>query len=179
MLAACRRRKVRGVYSSKAVSTLLVSIASAGALLLSGCGSTTAASAPTAAASAAQASSAATAPSTAVASSSGAAQVDAVIAKWTCANEGGKVTCTCEGAEADCESTVNKPSMLKGSTGTVKWFNDAKGYGFITETSGTDIYVHFSDINVPGFKGLNAGQCVQFDVTSGSKGLQARGVTPC
>ena len=61
--------------------------------------------------------------------------------------------------------------------GTVKWFNDAKGYGFITRESGDDVFVHHSDINAEGFKSLAEGQRVSFDVAQGPKGLQAKNVT--
>ena len=63
--------------------------------------------------------------------------------------------------------------------GTVKWFNDAKGYGFITREGGqADVFVHFSAIQAGGFRSLQEGQQVQFDVVQGPKGLQAENVTP-
>ena len=61
-------------------------------------------------------------------------------------------------------------------TGTVKWFNDAKGYGFISRQSGTDVFVHFSAIQSNGFRSLQEGQAVGFAVTQGPKGLQAENV---
>jgi CspA family cold shock protein len=61
-------------------------------------------------------------------------------------------------------------------TGTVKWFNDAKGYGFISRQSGEDVFVHFSAIQAGGFRSLQEGQQVQFDVTKGPKGWQAENV---
>ena len=61
--------------------------------------------------------------------------------------------------------------------GTVKWFNAAKGYGFITRQSGEDVFVHFSAIQSEGYKSLDEGQAVQFDVVKGPKGLQAENVT--
>lgn len=65
------------------------------------------------------------------------------------------------------------------ATGTVKWFNEAKGFGFITPTDGTaDLFVHFSAIAGAGFKTLNEGQAVNFQVEKGPKGLQATQVTP-
>ena len=57
--------------------------------------------------------------------------------------------------------------------GTVKWFNEGKGYGFITPDEGVDVFVHFSEIKMDGFKTLSEGQQVQFDVTDGPKGPQA------
>ena len=59
------------------------------------------------------------------------------------------------------------------ANGTVKWFNDKKGYGFINENEGRDVFVHFSAISGSGFKTLNEGQAVSFDVETGPKGLQA------
>ena len=60
--------------------------------------------------------------------------------------------------------------------GTVKWFNDAKGYGFITQEDGTDVFVHHTAIQGTGFKTLSEGQDVRFDVTDSAKGLQATNV---
>lgn len=60
--------------------------------------------------------------------------------------------------------------------GTVKWFNASKGYGFIQRQSGEDIFVHFSAIQADGYKTLNEGQAVEFEVTTGPKGLQAANV---
>ena len=57
--------------------------------------------------------------------------------------------------------------------GTVKWFNDAKGYGFITTDEGKDVFVHFSAIAMDGFKSLAEGQRVEFEITQGQKGDQA------
>ena len=62
------------------------------------------------------------------------------------------------------------------ATGTVKWFNDAKGFGFITQESGEDVFVHFSAIQAQGFKSLAEGERVEFEVTRGPKGLQAANV---
>lgn len=62
--------------------------------------------------------------------------------------------------------------------GTVKWFNAEKGYGFITpDNGGDDLFVHFSAIQTSGFKSLEEGQAVQYDVTQGTRGLQASNVT--
>src|SRR5579863_8187804 len=60
--------------------------------------------------------------------------------------------------------------------GTVKWFNAAKGFGFIQRESGEDVFVHFSAINSSGYKSLDEGARVEFEVTSGPKGLQASNV---
>jgi len=60
--------------------------------------------------------------------------------------------------------------------GTVKWFNDAKGFGFITRQTGEDVFVHFSAIQSSGFRSLQEGQAVQFSVIKGPKGLQAESV---
>jgi CspA family cold shock protein len=62
--------------------------------------------------------------------------------------------------------------------GTVKWFNDAKGYGFIRCEDGTEVFVHHSAIQASGFRSLTEGQTVQFDVQQGPKGKQAANVQP-
>ena len=61
--------------------------------------------------------------------------------------------------------------------GTVKWFNAEKGYGFITGEDGNDVFVHFSGLNMVGFKSLEEGQAVEFEVVNGEKGPQAVNVT--
>jgi len=62
------------------------------------------------------------------------------------------------------------------ATGTVKWFSNEKGYGFIEREEGEDVFVHFSAITMEGYKSLTEGQRVEFDVVQGSKGLQAANV---
>lgn len=64
------------------------------------------------------------------------------------------------------------------STGRVKWFNDAKGYGFIQTEEGRDVFVHYSAITMEGYKSLAEGQEVEFEMVEGPKGLQATNVAP-
>ena len=68
--------------------------------------------------------------------------------------------------------------MSQTQTGTVKWFNDAKGFGFITPESGPDLFVHHNSIKSSGFRSLQEGQRVQFVAVQGQKGMQADEVTP-
>jgi CspA family cold shock protein len=68
---------------------------------------------------------------------------------------------------------------VKMATGTVKWFNDSKGFGFITPDDGSeDLFAHFSAINMGGFKTLKEGQKVSFEVSQGPKGKQASNIQP-
>ncbi len=62
--------------------------------------------------------------------------------------------------------------------GTVKWFSNEKGYGFISQSDGEDVFVHFSAIETDGYKSLTQGQSVEFEVTEGPKGKQAANVKP-
>jgi cold shock protein len=64
------------------------------------------------------------------------------------------------------------------TVGTVKWFNADKGYGFISPESGEDVFVHFSAIQADGYRSLEEGQAVEFDITQGPKGPQAANVRP-
>ena len=63
------------------------------------------------------------------------------------------------------------------SKGTVKWFSNSKGYGFISDENGKDVFVHYSGLNIELFKSLEEGQSVEFDVVDGAKGPQATNVT--
>lgn len=63
--------------------------------------------------------------------------------------------------------------MVKG---TVKWFNASKGYGFLSQENGEDVFVHYSALQGDGYKSLNEGEAVEFEVTNGPKGLQAASV---
>jgi len=79
------------------------------------------------------------------------------------------------------DSSQQKSTIETGNTmeqGTVKWFNDAKGFGFISRQSGDDVFVHFSAIQAGGFRSLQEGQSIEFDVTKGPKGFQAENVRP-
>lgn len=67
---------------------------------------------------------------------------------------------------------------MSTTTGTVKWFNDSKGYGFIEQESGPDVFAHFSAIRGDGFKSLAEGQKVEFTVSQGQKGPQADNIVP-
>ena len=66
--------------------------------------------------------------------------------------------------------------MSTTTTGTVKWFNESKGFGFIEQENGPDVFAHFSAISSTGFKTLSEGQKVQFTVTQGQKGPQAENI---
>ena len=68
--------------------------------------------------------------------------------------------------------------MAETTTGTVKWFNDSKGFGFIEQESGPDVFAHFSNIAGDGFKSLTEGQKVEFTVAQGQKGPQAENIVP-
>ena len=67
---------------------------------------------------------------------------------------------------------------MSRTTGTVKWFNESKGFGFIAQDNGPDVFAHFKAIKGTGFKTLTEGQKVEFTVSQGQKGLQADDITP-
>jgi len=73
---------------------------------------------------------------------------------------------------------VRSTEVSERETGTVKWFNDAKGFGFISRDSGDDVFVHFSAITGGGFRSLQENQRVEFSVEQGPKGLKAVDVQP-
>jgi cold shock protein len=79
-------------------------------------------------------------------------------------------------SDSSQHNSIKGNRNIKMEQGTVKWFNDAKGYGFISRESGEDVFVHFSAIQAGGFRSLQEGQKVQFDVTKGQKGWQAENV---
>ena len=67
--------------------------------------------------------------------------------------------------------------MANRTKGTVKWFNGDKGFGFISQTDGDDLFVHYSEIQSEGYRSLDEGVAVEFEITQGQKGLQASSVT--
>jgi len=74
--------------------------------------------------------------------------------------------------------TSSYKEQVQMEQGTVKWFNDAKGFGFLSRPNGEDVFVHFSAIQANGFRSLQEGQPVTFDVVKGPKGFQAENVRP-
>jgi CspA family cold shock protein len=81
------------------------------------------------------------------------------------------------GTDQERQSNFNIEVVEVKEQGTVKWFNASKGYGFIQRQTGEDVFVHFSAIMMDGYKSLNEGQAVEFEVKKGPKGLQAENVT--
>jgi CspA family cold shock protein len=82
----------------------------------------------------------------------------------------------CTSPATSAQHLKKRKQSITMETGTVKWFNDAKGYGFISRQNGEDVFVHFSAIQANGFRSLQEGQQVQFDVVKGPKGWQAENV---
>ena len=162
--------------SMKRVSVLAIGLAAAGALLLSGCVSSTMAVDPTVPAVAAVPAVSAPAAPTPAASAPAAPSPsedspDQVVVAWTCENDGTNMTCICEGEKSSCRETVSKPSKVKGATGTVIWFNAEKGYGFIyPDAGGLEMFAHYSEIRSSGYKSLEEGQRISFEI-----GLMAKG----
>jgi cold shock protein len=78
----------------------------------------------------------------------------------------------------ECRVAPEDMEVAGLAEGTVKWFSPEKGYGFIEQPEGEDLFVHFSEIQVEGFRTLAEGQAVRFDVVQGPKGLQAANVSP-
>jgi len=91
-----------------------------------------------------------------------------------------RVSATSTPAVSDREPSLHLQSETKGNatvaTGVVKWFNSEKGYGFISQSDGVDVFVHHSSIQMSGYRTLTEGQEVEFDVQEGQKGLQAANV---
>jgi cold shock protein len=83
----------------------------------------------------------------------------------------------CLGERGKTQIAQKKRETQLKEQGTVKWFNASKGFGFIQRQSGEDVFVHFSAIQGDGYKSLNEGQAVEFEVTKGPKGLQAANVS--
>jgi CspA family cold shock protein len=81
------------------------------------------------------------------------------------------------GSPPECTSNARR-GIATVATGTVKWFNADKGYGFIQQEDGGDVFVHFSAIQKPGYRSLEEGEPVEFDVQTGPTGLQAANVRP-
>jgi cold shock protein len=75
------------------------------------------------------------------------------------------------------DAVFRRTSLSEVETGTVKWFSNEKGFGFIARESGDDVFVHYSAITMDGYKSLTEGQKVQFEVVQGPKGAQAANVT--
>jgi CspA family cold shock protein len=86
-------------------------------------------------------------------------------------------TCLCGFPLQSSANPTNKGITRNMEQGIVKWFNDAKGYGFISRQNGEDVFVHFSAIQSEGFRSLKEGQAVQFNLVKGPKGWQAENVT--
>ena len=81
-----------------------------------------------------------------------------------------------DGSVPQPQRTIKEKEKLARTTGRVKWFNNTKGYGFIGQDSGADVFVHYSAISGEGYKTLQEGDLVEFEVTQGQKGPQAEKV---
>jgi len=92
---------------------------------------------------------------------------------WLSALEG--LACRA-GSSRNARPTKKEKDTLSRTTGTVKWFNNTKGYGFIGQDDGKDVFVHYSAIQGDGYKTLHEGDLVEFEVTQGQKGPQAENV---
>jgi CspA family cold shock protein len=88
----------------------------------------------------------------------------------------GSVPLSPGGADGRSAPGTHSKEVEAMANGTVKWFNDAKGYGFISQEGGEDVFVHHTAIQMEGFRTLKEGERVEFDVTQGPKGLQAANV---
>src|SRR6266850_218071 len=84
----------------------------------------------------------------------------------------------CRLGKTICGANSEQGNAVSKEQGVVKWFNASKGFGFIQRQSGEDVFVHFSAIQSDGYKSLNEGQKVEFEVKQGPKGLQAENVVP-
>lgn len=149
------------------------------AFMLTGCGANTTATDSAASRSAPSAS--VSSPSGAVSTGSAGISGELRGIAWTCERKGGQMSCVCDGAAAACQESVANPTKVKGesTTGTVKWFDDAKGFGFISTEGGGDVFAHFSAIDINGARTMSEGQCVSFNVTTGAKGKQAENIRAC
>ena len=83
----------------------------------------------------------------------------------------------CYGINAFLEDAILKIGGFVMTRGTVKWFNSQKGFGFITDENGKDVFVHYSGLNMEGFKSVEEGAAVEYEVVDGAKGPQAVNVT--
>jgi CspA family cold shock protein len=99
-----------------------------------------------------------------------------VLSQYPVISANQRVTCLPKKPSKVSALHQQKEICINMETGTVKWFNDAKGYGFISRQNGEDVFVHFSAIQASGFRSLQEGQQVQFDVVKGPKGWQAENV---
>ena len=90
--------------------------------------------------------------------------------------DGIRIMCYIKGNAGDASMSIYLEENFMNK-GTVKWFNNQKGYGFISDENGNDVFVHFSGLNMEGYKTLEEGQAVEFEITDSPKGPQATNVT--